>query len=85
MRAQRFKPGVPRFIAQPLRIGSSGRRVQVDQDLTCLDLLSIPHMDRLDHGGFHRLDDLCAVVGDDLAYRGGYHVDAAEHSPQQRD
>jgi hypothetical protein len=42
-------------------------------------------MNRLDHSSFHRLDDLGAVVGDDLANRGGHDIDTAKDRPQQRD
>jgi len=85
LRTQRFQPRGQSFVAQPFTVGGGGGGVEFDQHLPQRDRLPIAHMDRLDHGGLHRLDDLGAIIGDDLSDRDSDHINPAKEGPQQGD
>ncbi|KAF1052974.1 MAG: hypothetical protein GAK43_01637 [Stenotrophomonas maltophilia] len=58
-------------------------RVQLHQQIACLDRLPVVDVDGLDHRDFLGLDELGLAAGYDLALGGGHHIDLPDAGPQQ--
>ena len=50
--------GLHQVVRNAIDIRRVGRRVQFDQQIVCLHMVAVLHMDRLDHADLERLDQL---------------------------
>lgn len=80
-----IEPRPQQVMADPVAIRQAGGAIEFDQDISGLDAVAIPDIDRRHHAGLQRLDHLDAADRHDLSLRGGDDVDASEGRPGQRD
>ncbi len=80
---RRFEPGLRQITLLVTKFCLGHRRIEFDEDLTSLDALSVPHVDRANDANLQRLNDLGTIARNDPARRRGDDIDLAETCPSE--